>query len=54
MIVFADSHVGTTIFYIFLWFVFFPGLVMGMIAYAIAVARGEKLENDERRRYRRE
>ena len=53
MILFADAALEVTIFYIFLWFIFFPGLVAGMIAYAIVVARGEKLQNDENRKYPR-
>ena len=51
MIVFADGALEVTIFYIALWFVIFPAFVTGLIAYAIVVARGEKLENDENRRY---
>ena len=51
MTVFAAGALEVTIFYIALWFVIFPAFVTGLIAYAIVVARGEKLENDENRRY---
>jgi uncharacterized membrane protein len=52
--VLASEALSVTIFYILLWFVIFPAFVMGMIVYAIVVARGEKLENDENRRYPRD
>ena len=42
MILVAISEaLATTIVYILIWFVLFPGFVMGMIGYAIVVALGE-------------
>jgi len=53
MIAFAISEaLATTIVYVLIWFVLFPGFVMGMIGYAIVVALGEARENDEDRRRR--
>jgi hypothetical protein len=40
----------TTIVYVAIWFVIFPAIVTGMIAFAIAQALGEKRENDAARR----
>jgi K+-transporting ATPase c subunit len=53
MLVFADQALTTTLVYILVWGVAFPALVTGLIAYAVIVARGEKLQNDENRRYPR-
>ena len=54
MIMFAlDDAATSTIVSILVWFVIFPAFVTGLIAYAIVVARGEKTENDENRRYPR-
>jgi hypothetical protein len=53
VLVFADQALTTTLVYILVWGVLFPALVTGLIAYAVIVARGEKLENDEHRRYPR-
>ena len=50
---FADQALTTTIVYILIWFVLFPAFVTALIVYAIVVARGEKTENDEQRRYPR-
>ena len=43
----------TTIAYVAVWFVVFPAIVTGLIAYAIVGALGEKRQNDENRVYRR-
>jgi hypothetical protein len=43
----------TTIVYVAIWFVIFPAIVTGLIAFAIAQALGEKRENDASRRYSR-
>jgi K+-transporting ATPase c subunit len=43
----------TTIVFIFIWGIAFPGFVTGLIALALVRSYGEKLENDERRRHRR-
>ena len=51
--IFADAALTTTIVYILVWFVLFPAFVTGLIAYAVIVARGEKTENDENRKYPR-
>ena len=53
MLVFADQALTTTLVYILVWGVLFPAFVTGLIAYAVIVARGEKLQNDENRRYPR-
>ena len=54
MIAFAASEaLTTTLVYILIWFVVFPAFVTGLIVYAIVVARGESLENEENRRYPR-
>jgi K+-transporting ATPase c subunit len=53
MLVFADQALTTTIVYILVWGVLFPAFVTGLIAYAVVVARGEKLQNDEHRKYPR-
>jgi hypothetical protein len=39
--------------YILIWFVLFPAFVTALIAYAAIVARGEKTENHENRKYPR-
>ncbi len=53
MIAFAISEaLATTIVYVLVWFVLFPGFVMGMIGYAVVVALGEARENEEDRRRR--
>jgi hypothetical protein len=43
----------TTISFIFIWGIAFPGFVTALIAFALVSAYGEKLENDEHRRRRR-
>jgi hypothetical protein len=43
----------TTIVFIFIWGIAFPGFVTGLIALAVVRSYGEKLENDERRRHKR-
>ena len=43
----------STIVSILIWVILFPAFVTGLIVYAIIVARGEKTENDEQRRYPR-
>jgi hypothetical protein len=49
--IFALSDAAeTTIVYIAIWFVVFPAVVTGLIAFAIAQALGEKRENDAARR----
>ena len=54
MLIFALSEAAkTTIVDIALWFVVFPGIVTGLIAFAIAQSLGEKRENDAARRNRR-
>jgi K+-transporting ATPase c subunit len=53
MLVFADAALTTTLVYILVWGVLFPAFVTGLIVYAVVVARGEKLENDENRRHPR-
>jgi K+-transporting ATPase c subunit len=54
MLLFALSEaVTTTIVYVLIWGVLFPAFVTGLIVYAIVVARGEGLENDEQRRFPR-
>ncbi len=50
MLVFADQALTTTLVYILIWGVLFPAFVTGLIAYAIVVARGEKLQTAENRR----
>jgi hypothetical protein len=37
----------TTIVFVFIWAIAFPGFVTGLIALALVRAYGEKLENDE-------
>jgi hypothetical protein len=53
IVLFADAALTTTIVYILVWFVLFPAFVTALIAYAVIVARGEKTENDENRKYPR-
>jgi hypothetical protein len=54
MIAFAASPaLTTTLVYLLIWVVLFPAFVTGLIAYAIVVARGESLENEENRRHPR-
>jgi hypothetical protein len=53
MLVIADAALTTTIVYILVWGILFPAFVTGLIVYAIIVARGEKLDNDEQRRFPR-
>ena len=53
MLLFADAALSTTIVYILGWGVFFPAFVTGLIVYAVIVARGEKQDNDEHRRFPR-
>ncbi len=43
----------TTIAYTAVWFVVFPAIVTGLIAFAIVQTIGEKRQNDENRTYRR-
>ena len=43
----------TTIAYIAIWVVFVPGIVMGLIIFAIIQARGEKEDYEQMRRSRR-
>ena len=43
----------TTIAYVAVWFVVFPMIVTGLIAFAIVQTIGEKRQNDENRVYRR-
>jgi hypothetical protein len=43
----------TTIAYVAIWFVIFPAIVTGLIAFAIVQTIGEKRQNDERRVFRR-
>jgi hypothetical protein len=43
----------TTIAFIFIWGIAFPGFVTSLIALALMGVYGEKLENDEHRRRRR-
>ncbi len=43
----------TTIAYVAVWFVIFPAIVTGLIAFAIVQTIGEKRQNDERRVFRR-
>ena len=52
-LIFADAALTTTLVYILVWFVLFPAFVTALIAYAVIVARGEKTENDENRKYPR-
>jgi hypothetical protein len=52
MLLLADKALTTTIIDILVWFVFFPALVTGLIAYAVIQARGEKRTNEEMRRSR--
>jgi hypothetical protein len=51
IVIFADEALTTTLVYVLIWFVLFPAFVTGLIVYAIVVARGEKTENDENRRF---
>ena len=54
MPIFALSDAAeTTIVYVAIWFVIFPAIVTGLIAFAIAQALGEKRENDAERRHPR-
>ena len=48
-----DEATKTTIAYVGVWFVVFPAIVTGLIAYAIVGALGEKRQNEENRVYRR-
>ncbi|MDP9294628.1 MAG: hypothetical protein M3O90_09440 [Actinomycetota bacterium] len=43
----------TTIVFIFIWGIAFPGFVTGLIALALVRSYGEKLEDEERRQRRR-
>jgi hypothetical protein len=49
----AAGAVEVTIVYILIWFVVFPAIVTGLIAFAIVQAIGEKRENDDQRVFRR-
>jgi len=42
----ADYALNVTIVSLFIWIVLFPVLVQGLIIYAVALARGEKRQND--------
>jgi len=53
MLTFADIALETTIVYVLIWGILFPAFVTGLIAYAIVIARGEKQDNDEHRRFPR-
>ena len=53
MLTFADIALETTIVYVLIWGILFPAFVTGLIAYAIVIARGEKEDNGEHRRFPR-
>jgi hypothetical protein len=52
MILLADKALTTTIIAVFIWFIFFPLLVNGLVVYAVIQGRGEKRANEELRRRR--
>jgi len=52
MILLADKALVVTIVSVFIWFVFFPLLVNGLVVYAVIQGRGEKRANEELRRRR--
>jgi hypothetical protein len=52
MLVLADKALVVTIVSIFIWFIFFPLLVNGLVVYAVIQGRGEKRANEELRRRR--
>ena len=54
MLLFATNPaLETTIVYVLVWFVVFPAIVTGLIAFAIVQALGEKRQNDANKVYRR-
>jgi hypothetical protein len=54
MLVFAlDDAALSTIALVAIFFVVFPAFVTGLIVYAVVVARGESLQNEENRRHER-
>lgn len=54
MLLFATNPaLETTVVYTIVWFVAFPALVTGLIAFAIVQALGEKRQNEANRIYRR-
>ena len=42
----ADYALNVTLVSLFIWLILFPGLVQGLIVYAVVQARGEKRQND--------
>jgi Sec-independent protein secretion pathway component TatC len=54
VMVIALSSFAATFGLVLVFFVIFPVLVQGLIAYAVIVARGEKRQNEEYRRRRLE
>jgi len=52
MILLADKALVVTIVSVFIWFVFFPLLVNGLVVFAVIQGRGEKRANEELRRRR--
>jgi phage shock protein PspC (stress-responsive transcriptional regulator) len=46
----ADYALNVTLVQLFIWVVLFPVLVQGLIVYAVALARGEKRQNDSFKR----
>ena len=52
MLLLADKALTVTIISVFVWFVFFPLLVNGLVVYAVIQGRGEKRANEELRRRR--
>jgi len=49
----TNPALETTIVYILVWFVVFPAIVTGLIAFAIVQALAEKRQNDANKIYRR-
>jgi hypothetical protein len=52
MLLAADKALVVTIVSVFVWFIFFPLLVNGLVVYAVIQGRGEKRANEELRRRR--
>ena len=52
MLVLADKALVVTIVAVFVWFIFFPLRVNGLVVYAVIQGRGEKRANEELRRRR--